>query len=452
MINELIIFFLNIRYLVNIFISIFYKKSIMQKFVKNTFLTYISNNIKTEVIINPLRVFDLNNYKISTGKIVYLCERELRVKDNFALQLALEKSREFNLPLKIIHPKIFYKYLPKQNFIEKQIENTKKDFINNNLDFEVLSDNENILDYLKKLNTSILIIDFNPILNRKWLKNTNFKIYEIDSHNIIPARFISDKQEYGAVTLRRKIYNNIYSFLTEYPKNFSAKTEAENVLQDFIKNKLPYYSELKNNPTKNVLSNLSKYLNLGFISSQRVALEVIKSNVSEGNKETFLEELIIRKELADNFCLYCKNFKSLKCIPNWAKVSLEIHKNDLRNYIYTEKELENSKTHDKLWNATQIQLKTEGVIHGYLRMYWAKKILEWSPTPQEALKTAIYLNDKYAYDSPSSNGYVGILWAIGGLHDRAFKDFIVTGKTRRMTFNSLSKKFDIYSYINTYIH
>ena len=192
----------------------------MQKFVKNTFLTYISNNIKTEVIINPLRVFDLNNYKISTGKIVYLCERELRVKDNFALQLALEKSREFNLPLKIIHPKIFYKYLPKQNFIEKQIENTKKDFINNNLDFEVLSDNENILDYLKKLNTSILIIDFNPILNRKWLKNTNFKIYEIDSHNIIPARFISDKQEYGAVTLRRKIYNNIYSFLTEYPKNF----------------------------------------------------------------------------------------------------------------------------------------------------------------------------------------------------------------------------------------
>ena len=150
--------------------------------------------------------------------------------------------------------------------------------------------------------------------------------------------------------------------------------------------------------------------------------------------------------------MYCKNFKSLKCIPNWAKVSLEIHKNDLRNYIYTEKELENSKTHDKLWNATQIQLKTEGVIHGYLRMYWAKKILEWSPTPQEALKTAIYLNDKYAYDSPSSNGYVGILWAIGGLHDRAFKDFIVTGKTRRMTFNSLSKKFDIYSYINTYIH
>ena len=190
---------------------------------------------------------------------------------------------------------------------------------------------------------------------------------------------------------------------------------------------------------------------MGFISSQRVALEVIKSDVSDENKEAFLEELIIRKELADNFCLYCKDFKTFKCIPNWAQISLKTHQNDLRSYIYSKKELENSQTHDKLWNAAQIQLKQEGVIHGYLRMYWAKKILEWSPTPQEALKTAIYLNDKYAYDSPSANGYVGILWAIGGLHDRAFKDFMVTGKIRRMTFNSLNKKLKLNEYIKKYI-
>lgn len=418
---------------------------------KNSLLNYIPTEISIEKVINSARIFDFNDLKITKGVIVYLCERELRLKDNFALQFALEKSQKFNLPLQIIHPKILYKYSPKQKFIETQLENTQKDFINNNLDFKILSDNENISDYLKKLNTSILIIDFNPILNRNWLKEVNFKIYEIDGHNIIPARFISDKQEYGAVTLRRKIYNNIYSFFTEYPKTFSIDTEAESVLQDFIKNKLPYYSELKNNPTKNVLSNLSKYLNLGFISSQRVALEVIKADVCDENKEVFLEELIIRKELADNFCLYCKDFKTFKCVPNWAKNSLEMHKNDLRNYIYSQKELENSQTHDKLWNATQIQLKQEGTIHGYLRMYWAKKILEWSPTTQEALKTVIYLNDKYAYDSPSANGYVGILWAIGGLHDRAFKDFMVTGKIRRMTFNSLNKKLKLNEYIKKYI-
>ncbi len=131
-------------------------------------------------------------------------------------------------------------------------------------------------------------------------------------------------------------------------------------------------------------------------------------------------------------------------------MSLNNHKSDIRPYIYSIKELEKAKTHDKLWNATQIQLMREGIIHGYLRMYWAKKILEWTFQPKEALKTAIYLNDKYAYDSPSANGYVGILWAIGGLHDRAFNDYPVTGKIRRMTYNSIKRKYNLNNYIDKY--
>ena len=131
-------------------------------------------------------------------------------------------------------------------------------------------------------------------------------------------------------------------------------------------------------------------------------------------------------------------------------MSLDNHKYDIRPYIYSLEILENAKTHDKLWNATQIQLIKEGTIHGYLRMYWAKKILEWMSTPEEALKATIYLNDKYAYDAPSSNGYVGILWAIGGLHDRAFADYPVTGKIRRMTYDSLKRKYDLSNYIKKY--
>ena len=179
---------------------------------------------------------------------------------------------------------------------------------------------------------------------------------------------------------------------------------------------------------------------MGFISSQKIAIKVIESSVSNDNKEAFLEELIVRKELSDNFCLYAKNFKDFSSVPNWAKISLESHKYDLRTYIYSTLELEQAKTHDSLWNASQIQLIKEGKIHGYLRMYWAKKILEWTSTPVKALQTAIYLNDKYAYDAPSANGYVGILWAIGGLHDRAFNDYPVTGKIRRMTYDSIKKK------------
>ena len=420
----------------------------MSRIVRNTLLNYIPTYFAIEHTINLARIYELNSVPIRNGEIIYLCEREIRAKDNFALQFAIEKSKELNLPLKIIHPKINYDYRQKQRFIDSQVEQTKTQFRNIGFDFEIIE--KTPLEIIKSTNPAILIIDFNPILKRDYLKNTDFKIYEIDGHNIVPSRFVSDKQEYSAVTLRTKIYHNIYPFLTEFKNLTSDKVEADYVLEEFIKNKLPYYAEYKNNPSKKVLSGLSKYLNLGFISSQRVTLEIIKSGVNDINKETFLEELIIRKELADNFCLYSKSFKNFSSIPNWAKISLENHKYDIRPYIYSLEMLESAKTHDKLWNATQIQLIKEGTIQGYLRMYWAKKILEWVSIPEEALKIAIYLNDKYAYDAPSANGYVGILWAIGGLHDRAFTNFLVTGKVRRMTYDSMKRKYDLFRYIEEY--
>ena len=420
----------------------------MPRIVKNTLLKYIPNNFETEYNINPARIFELNNNPIKTGKIIYLCEREIRAKDNFALLFAIQKSKELNLPLKIIHPKIKYEYKPKQNFINRQIFQTENIFKKNGLDFEIIDNNAS--EIINERKPSILIIDFNPILKRDYLKNSDSKIYEIDGHNIIPTRFISDKQEYSAATLRRKIYYNIFPFLTEFENPVKEKTEADLVLEEFIKNKLSYYSEYKNDPSKNILSGLSKYLNLGFISSQRVALEVIKSGVNNKNKEIFLEELVIRKELSDNFCLYTGSFKNFSGIPNWAKMSLDSHEYDIRPYIYSIEKLEKAETHDKLWNATQNQLIKEGTIHSYLRMYWAKKILEWMPSADAALKTAICLNDKYAYDSPSANGYVGILWAIAGLHDRAFVDYPITGKIRRMTSNSIKRKFDLREYLKKF--
>lgn len=417
----------------------------MPRIIKNTLLNYIPLNFNIENKINPARIFEVNNNPVKSGDIVYLCEREIRVKDNFALQFTLQKSKELNLPVKIIHPKINYEYIPKQIFINNQIKQAQKIFQTMNLDFKTVDNKP--AEIIKNCNPAMLIIDFNPILQRNYLKKADCKIYEIDGHNIIPARFVSNKQEYSASTLRRKIYYNIYPFLTEYENFTTDSVEADYVLEDFIKNKLPYYAELKNKPEQNVLSGISKYLNLGFISSQRIAIEVIKSNVENINKEIFLEELIVRKELADNFCLYAKNFKNFSSIPSWAKISLESHKFDLRPYIYIPQELENAKTHDKLWNASQNQLIKEGKIHGYLRMYWAKKFLEWTVSPYIALKTAIHLNDKYAYDSPSSNGYTGILWSIGALHDRAFKDYPVTGKIRKMTYNSIKRKCNIKNYI-----
>ena len=238
----------------------------MLKISRNTILQYIPNEFETEEIVNPKRIYEYNK-KNSTGeKVIYLCERELRAKDNFALQFAKSKSEELNIPLKIIYPKTNYEYKPKQKFIHRQIEITKSAYLKSNIDFEIIEND--LLKQLKMLNPAILILDFNPILNRDWIKYLNCKIYEIDSHNILPTRYASEEKEYSAATFRRKIYYGIYPFLTNYSNFIEYQSEADLVLEDFIQNKLERYAEDRNNPNKNVLSNLSKYLNLGFISSE----------------------------------------------------------------------------------------------------------------------------------------------------------------------------------------
>ena len=379
----------------------------MNNIKRNTLLTYLSGSYNVESNVNMDRIYELNSKPEKSGRVVYLCERELREEDNFGLNFAYEKSDD----VKIIHE-------------EKDI---------------------------KGLNPSILVYDFNPLKDLSFLKKLDCKVYEVDSHNILPARVVSDKQEYSAATFRPKVYAQINKYLTTYPKHEIKNKEARNALKDFIKNRLDYYSEFRNDVSKNMTSGLSKYFNLGYLSSQRAVLEVLASNSHNENKEEFLEEVIVRKELADNFCLYNKNYKSLKGLPDWGLQTLISHKEDFREYKYTKKQFENAKTHDNLWNAAQTQLLTEGVIHSYLRMYWAKKILEWSKTPEYALQTAIYLNDTYAKDAPSANGYVGILWSIGGLHDRAFGEHNVFGKVRLMSYDGIKSKYDIEPYINKYI-
>ncbi len=409
---------------------------------KNNILAYINiSNIETVPLAE--RLFFINNLpNLKNGEIIYLMTREFRFYDNFAIIYGLNLAKKLNLSFKVLYvfPKINTKF--KKIFFNKNFQELKETFFEKNISFSEFKSFDNF-------NISLLIIDFNPLEKTKY-KKYPFNVIEVDGHNIVPARFASNKQEYSAMTFRRKIYNNIGYFLNDFIKTKYSNSEAFNILNNFILNKLDFYSDLRNDPNKYITSELSPYINFGFISSQRIALEIIKSNAAKENKETFLDELIIRKELAENFCLYCKNFKNLNCIPNWAKLTIKEHENDLRDKIYSMSELENAKTNDNLWNACQIQLLKEGRISSYLRMYWAKMILKWSISNIEAIKKAIYLNDKYAYDAPSTNGYASILWAIAGLHDRPFKDSYIFGKIRKMTYNGAKNKFNINEYISKY--
>jgi deoxyribodipyrimidine photo-lyase len=222
------------------------------------------------------------------------------------------------------------------------------------------------------------------------------------------------------------------------------ESEAREHLAYFVNQKLSRYDLDRNDPTLEGQSNISPYLHFGQISAQRVALQVL---ATMQEPSSFLEELVVRRELADNFCYYNSYYDSFNGFPNWAKETLGEHQKDRREYIYTQKEMEAAQTHDDLWNAAQMEMVHKGKMHGYLRMYWAKKILEWTKSPEDALQAAIYLNDRYELDGRDPNGYTGIAWSIGGVHDRAWKERAIFGKVRYMSYKGASGKFDVKAYI-----
>jgi len=339
----------------------------------------------------------------------------------------------------------------------------------------------------EELDPSLLVTDFDPLrIKKQWkkdvLQHCSMPVFEVDAHNIVPCWLASDKREYAAYTIRKKIHRLLPRFLTDFPplqrhphlstqsitQAFSAKTYLKQIkdqsvgevhwihpgeragndlLADFLVHGLHSYSTKRNNPCVDGQSNLSPYFHFGQLAPQRAAWEVEKSTADQENKEAYLEELIIRRELSDNFCYYTHDYDRCTAFPDWARKSLDIHRGDVRPYLANLQILEDAGTEDELWNACQQDLVQQGKLHGYLRMYWAKKILEWSASPEEAMSNAIYLNDKYSLDGRDPNGYAGIAWSIGGVHDRAWAERPVFGKIRYMNSNGCKRKFDIAGYL-----
>jgi deoxyribodipyrimidine photo-lyase len=175
-----------------------------------------------------------------------------------------------------------------------------------------------------------------------------------------------------------------------------------------------------------------------------IALEISKTR--SRSKEAYLEELIVRRELSMNFVFYNERYDSLDSIPEWARKTLKAHQKDRRDYPYHPEEFEQGKTHDPYWNAAQKEMVATGKMHGYMRMYWGKKILEWSKTPQEAFQTALYLNNKYELDGRNPNGFTGVAWCFGK-HDRPWGERKVFGNIRYMNDGGLRRKFDADEYV-----
>ncbi|MDD5459993.1 MAG: deoxyribodipyrimidine photolyase, partial [Phycisphaerae bacterium] len=324
-------------------------------------------------------------------------------------------------------------------------------------------------------------------LQRKWRKQLasviDCPLIQIETESVVPVEAAMNKEAYSAASLRPKINKLLKDFLIppackkvkiqsvklfngcgiqindidKYLKtlgfefdplpvnNFIGGTsQAKSKLRRFIKSKIADYDQMRNDPGADATSNLSPYLHFGQISPLYIALEVLKSNCN--SSDAFLEQLIVRRELAMNFTHYNSHYDNHKSLPAWARQTLDKHQSDKRQYCYSIKTFEQAKTHDPYWNAAQKQMILTGKMAGYMRMYWGKKILEWSDDWKKAYKTAIYLNDKYELDGRDPNGYAGVAWCFGK-HDRPWSSRNIFGNIRYMNDSGLKRKFKADSYV-----
>ncbi|XP_055627562.1 deoxyribodipyrimidine photo-lyase [Toxorhynchites rutilus septentrionalis] len=447
------------------------------------------------------RVRMLSNAKeVGEGKngIVYWMSRDGRVQDNWAFLFAQKLALKNELPLHVcfsLVPKFLDATIRHFKFMLKGLEEVASECESLNINFHMLSGlaKDTIPKFVKEHRMGAVVSDFSPLrVPMQWVDDVSKALpadvpfCQVDAHNIVPLWVTSDKQEYAARTIRNKVNNNLNTYLTEFPPvikhahkaSFKANsidwtkllatlevdrtvdevswavpgyTGGVTTLQSFVEKRLRKFSTKRNDPTNDALSNLSPWFHFGQISVQRCVLAVKQygKGFSEG-VAAFCEEAIVRRELADNFCYYNKNYDSLKGAYDWAQKTLNDHRKDKRIYVYSREQLEQAKTHDDLWNAAQIQMVNEGKMHGFLRMYWAKKILEWTKTPEEALEIAIYLNDRYQLDGRDPNGYVGCMWSIAGIHDQGWREREVFGKIRYMNYEGCKRKFDVAAFVARY--
>ena len=237
---------------------------------------------------------------------------------------------------------------------------------------------------------------------------------------------------------------NVDSSVTPAPDYTGGTEQAKRRLEEFISRKLDGYDTRRNDPNLDGTSNLSPYLHFGQISPLYIALQV--GETSSSGKDAFLEELIVRRELSFNFVYYNHQYDSYECLPPWTRRTLEFHLRDRREYVHSLEEFETAKTHDPYWNAAQREMMLTGKMHGYMRMYWGKKILEWSKSPEEGFRIALHLNNKYELDGRDPNGFAGVAWCFGK-HDRAWAERPVFGKVRYMNAAGLKRKFDADAYV-----
>jgi deoxyribodipyrimidine photo-lyase len=424
--------------------------------------------------------------------VVYWMQRAQRGVDNPALDVAVAAANELGKPVVVfLAPVPFYPHanLRHYRFLAQGIPDIAEDLGKRNIGFVLRRFPEfSLLRFCDEVKAALVVGDENPMREPESWRRTAAKklrvpLWTVDADVVVPSMLLQ-KAQYAAHIIRPRLQAQLPRFLVA-PQNPSARVswkkpagvsslapdfditqdwqldrsaapasqwrggskEALRLLRDFIKDKLPGYGTGRSKPETDQTSRLSPYLHFGHIGPTTVALAIEKAAAPKADKEAFLNQLIIWREVSVNLVRFNPDYDNFECGEEWAHRTLAKHVKDRRLVVYSEMQLENAETHDPLWNAAQMQMVNTGWMHNYVRMYWAKKILEWIPSPAEAYRIAVKLNDKYELDGRDPNGYAGIAWSIVGKFDRPWFERPIFGQIRYMSGASTGKKFDSKKYI-----
>ena len=429
--------------------------------------------------------------------VVYWMQRAERGRNNAAVDCAVHLANELGLPLLVYFSAI--SNFPNANlrhyvFLNQGLRDIEEDLAERNISFIVRRPPDNSLErLLEEVDAAILVGDENPCREpERWrtviARRVKIPFWTVDADVIVPSKLF-ERAQYAAYVLRPRLYKLLPEFLVAHknpsakhtwarPKNFASYPVKDDItagwkdfdrsvgpvesftggahaararLKHFVRELLPHYDTARNQPQLDGTSRMSPYLHFGHIGPLEIALAVENAARQSPHlakaRDSYFNELIIWRELAVNFVKYTPTYDSVECAEPWAAQTLAEHARDKREPTYTLAQLERAETYDELWNASQLQMVRFGWMHNYMRMYWAKKILEWSRDPATAFQHAVALNDKYELDGRDPNGYAGIAWAIAGKHDRPWFDRPIFGKIRYMSGASTGKKFDSKAYM-----
>lgn len=418
--------------------------------------------------------------------VTYWVSRALRVNDNPALALAQHLAITHQLPLKVVfvvYPHFPYANVRNMHFLLSGLAHMQTQLHAYNIPLDcVMADP---LTFFTSIQPSLhtLVVDHHvlkPVLHsqtqvRQFCQHVNIAFHCVSVATVVPVEIASDKLEFAAKTFRPKIMRQFTTWLEtapslqRHPYNTNlplgapihieaiikahphwrslplsslrpGEQAAYEQLEHFIANGLSRY-EHRNDMTAGAQSYLSAYLHFGMISPKIMIKRVMETAYS--GVALFIEEAMVRRELAENYCHYNKNYDSLAGAWPWAQATLLQHLNDKREYVYDFETFDAANTHDDLWNLCMRLIKDTGYCHSYLRMYWAKMVLYWTSDPQTAIDILIQLNDTYFLDGRDPNGYTGIMWSVAGVHDRPWFDRPVTGLIRAMGKAGTLKKTKI---------